>query len=257
VIDSPLENGDVTAKSGTRARNLFDPSSPEPYRLSRSKLELFLHCPRCFYLDRRLGVGRPDAISMSLNNAVDLLLKKEFDLYRARGEPHPCMTGINALPLRHPALDEWRDSWRGLRALHEPTNLLVHGAVDDLWVEPSGSIIVTDYKATSSERQPSLGGRWGGGYKRQVEVYQWLLRQMGFPVSKTAYFVYVNGDRSREGFEGKLAFTTTVIPYIGNDDWVDDALREAKLCLNRDTPPAANPECEWCAYRKAASGVEG
>lgn len=32
---------------------LFDPGSDKPFALSRSKVELFLECPRCFYLDRR------------------------------------------------------------------------------------------------------------------------------------------------------------------------------------------------------------
>ncbi len=40
-----------------RTRNLYDPASKEPFRLSRSKIDLFLECARCFYLDRRLGVG--------------------------------------------------------------------------------------------------------------------------------------------------------------------------------------------------------
>ena len=74
-----------------RVRNLFEPSSKVPYKLSRSKLELFLNCPRCFYLDRRLGTGQPQGPAFSLNVAVDKLLKKEFDTHRAKGESHPLM----------------------------------------------------------------------------------------------------------------------------------------------------------------------
>jgi len=42
-----------------RRRNLYDPKSKEPFVISRSKIDLFLECPRCFYLDRKLGLGRP------------------------------------------------------------------------------------------------------------------------------------------------------------------------------------------------------
>ena len=70
-------------------RNIFKPESKEPFRLSRSKIELFIDCPRCFYLDRRLGTGRPPGFPFSLNSAVDTLLKKEFDIHRAKGAPHP------------------------------------------------------------------------------------------------------------------------------------------------------------------------
>jgi len=37
------------------AAKLFDPRSDKPFVLSRSKVELFIDCPRCFYLDRGLG----------------------------------------------------------------------------------------------------------------------------------------------------------------------------------------------------------
>lgn len=67
-----------------RTKNLYNPDSKEPFKLSRSKIDLFLNCPRCFYLDRRLGVGRPPGSPFALNSAVDVLFKKEFDLHRAK-----------------------------------------------------------------------------------------------------------------------------------------------------------------------------
>ena len=72
-----------------RTRNLYQPGDAKPFRLSRSKLELFMNCQRCFYLDRRLGIGQPPRFPFNLNSAVDFLLKKEFDDYRARQAPHP------------------------------------------------------------------------------------------------------------------------------------------------------------------------
>lgn len=61
-----------------RTRNLYNPTSTTPFRLSRSKIDLFIKCPRCFYLDRRLGVGQPPSFPFSLNSAVDTLLKDEW-----------------------------------------------------------------------------------------------------------------------------------------------------------------------------------
>ena len=61
-----------------RKRNIFDPESDIPYKISRTKIDLFLNCPRCFYLDRRLGVSHPPGFPFSLNSAVDRLLKKEY-----------------------------------------------------------------------------------------------------------------------------------------------------------------------------------
>jgi len=41
------------------AAKLFKPDAAAPFLLSRSKVELFADCARCFYLDRRLGIARP------------------------------------------------------------------------------------------------------------------------------------------------------------------------------------------------------
>ena len=244
--------------AAVRTRNLFDPSSNEPFKLSRSKLESFLSCPRCFYLDRRLGIGQPSMPAFTLNTAVDVLLKKEFDQCRAKGEPHALMRlfGIDAVPYDHPSLETWRDNRRGVQYLHEASNFLAFGAIDDLWVYPDGSVSVVDYKSTSTDADVTLEGPWKKAYKRQIEIYQWLLRKNGLTVSDDAYFVYVNADKSRASFDGKLEFVSKILPYQGDASWVDDALTEAKACLLRSALPLAHPECEWCAYRAATRDVE-
>ena len=74
-------------------------------------------------------------------------------------------------------MDEWRDSLRaGVRYLHEPTNFLVSGGVDDIWINPAGELHVVDYKATSKKGEVNIDAPWQDGYKRQIEIYQWLLR---------------------------------------------------------------------------------
>src|SRR3989304_1620920 len=95
---------------------VFNIGSGEPYRVSRTKIQMFLDCPRCFYLDQRLGVRRPSFPSFTLNNAVDHLLKKEFDIHRASQNPHPLMKeyGIDAVPLAHENLDIWRNAFKGV-----------------------------------------------------------------------------------------------------------------------------------------------
>ena len=133
-----------------------------------------MNCPRCFYLDRRLGIGQPPGFPFNLNSAVDTLLKKEFDVYRAKQAPHPLMmeNGIEAMPYAHASLDEWRENFKGVTTLHQVTNLLISGAVDDLWVNSAGKVIVVDYKATSKEGEVGLEAAWQRGYKRQMEIYQ-------------------------------------------------------------------------------------
>lgn len=241
-----------------RTKNIYDPSSGEPFRVSRSKLDDFLRCPRCFYLDRRLGVAQPPGYPFSLNAAVDALLKKEFDLLRKKGEPHPLMKkfDVAAVPFDHPKMNEWRDALKGgVQYLHPQTNLLLTGGVDDVWVNPKGELHVVDYKATAKDGEVSLDAAWQDGYKRQVEVYQWLLRRNGFKVSDTAYFVYCNGNTDKETFDAKLEFDVKIIPYVGRDAWVDGAITDLHQCLNRQDLPEAGPDCDFCAYRQAVKEV--
>lgn len=241
-----------------RKGNLFNSSSLEPFRLSRSKLDLFLNCPRCFYLDRKLGVSQPPGFPFSLNSAVDKLLKKEFDILRERGEAHPLMVkfGIDAVPLKHGKLDEWRDPFKGITFHSKSTNLIITGGIDDLWVNPEGEFIIVDYKATSKQDEVSLDADWQIGYKRQMEIYQWLFRQNGFSVSDTGYFVYCNGKANEEKFDAKLEFDIKIIPYRGDVSWVEKTIESAYKCLLSDELPDSSPDCDYCNYRKAAKDVE-
>ena len=241
-----------------RCGNIFNPRSGRPFKLSRSKIDLFLECPRCFYLDRRLGIGRPPGFPFSLNSAVDKLLKKEFDIHRMKQTPHPLMEahGIKAVPFEHKMMDEWRNNFKGVRYLHEPTNLLIFGAVDDVWTNPQGELMIVDYKATSKNGKVNLDAEWQIAYKRQMEIYQWLMRRNGFKVSDTGYFVYCNGNADKEAFGGKLEFDIKVIPYKGNDEWIDGVVNDIHKCLMGGAIPEAAPDCDFCRYKKASKEVE-
>lgn len=239
-----------------KKQGIFDPISEKPFKLSRSKLDLFLNCRRCFYLDRRLGVSQPPGYPFSLNSAVDTLLKKEFDIHRAKKTAHPLMEkyGIDAVPLQDERMDEWRDSLRrGIQYLHAKTNLILSGGIDDVWVSPKGELMIVDYKATSKAGEVNLDADWQIGYKRQMEIYQWLFRANGFQVSKTGYFVYCNGNKDKEAFDGKLEFNVKILPYVGDDSWVEQALIDAKACLMGDKIPKVAPDCDFCSYVKAVN----
>lgn len=243
-----------------RIKGLYEPDSIETFKLSRSKLEMFLECSRCFYLDRRLGVGRPPGFPFSLNSAVDTLLKKEFDIHRAKNQKHPLIEkyGVDAVPVGHKDLDLWRHNFTGVQYLHEPTNLLITGAIDDLWQNSKGEYIVVDYKATSkNEKIEALNKAWQDGYKRQMEIYQWLLRKNGFKVSNTGYFVYCNGITDKKAFDAKLEFDITLIAYEGDDSWIENVILEAHKCLNGDKIPESGDNCDYCEYISAVNGEVG
>jgi CRISPR/Cas system-associated exonuclease Cas4 (RecB family) len=245
--------------NSNRVKNLYNPNSKELFRLSRGKIDNFIKCPLCFYLYRRLGVAQPPGYPFSLNSAVDKLLKKEFDIHRAKGTKHPLMEkyGIDAIPLAHEKIDEWRDSMRaGITYKIPESNIIVTGGVDDVWVKPNGEFIIVDYKATSKEEEVTLDADWQIGYKRQMEIYQWLFNKNGFKVSKTGYFVYCNGDTDKKAFDGKLEFNIKIIPYKGDTSWVEKTISDAIACLQSNELPDSSEDCDYCKYREAVKKVE-
>lgn len=238
-----------------RTGGLYNPNSDEPFRISRSKIELFINCPRCFYLDRRLGTSQPPGYPFALNSAVDNLLKKEFDSYREKGKPHPLMVeaGIDAVPFKHEKLNEWRDSLKGgVTFLHPKTNLFITGGIDDVWINSEGEIVVVDYKSTSKNGELSIDAEWQISYKRQIDIYQWLFRMNGYKVNSTGYFVYCNGIAEAEAFNNRLDFKVKLIPYTGDTSWIEQTLVNIHSCLNDDKLPESGKDCDFCRYRNAA-----
>jgi len=219
-----------------------------------------MECPRCFYLDARLGVKRPQGPSFTLNTAVDELFKREFDVHRTAGTPHPLAKkyDVDAIPFNDVRMEEWRDALRrGIQYHHKPTNLVIRGGIDDVWIKPNEELVIVDYKATAKKIGPSTTDDLYDSYKRQIEIYQWLFRQNGFKVSDTGYFVYANGRSDAEAFDGKLEFDVKLIAYTGKDDWVEKAITDLHKTLVGGKIPEAGTSfgggpCDFCSYREEA-----
>lgn len=251
-------------KNPQRKSRLYDATSSEPFVLSRSRIDAFLACQVCFYLDRKKGLITPPSYPFTLNNAVDELQKKSFDKHRLAQTVHPLCAenNLNLVPFQHPDIDVWRNSLSaGLKCNIPRTNITLQGGIDDVWINlETNELFVVDYKATAKEGEVSLDASWQDGYKRQVEMYQLLLRAVlqdtpQYTVSDTAYFVYSNGRTDVEDFNDELKFKTTLIPYQGNSSWVLPTVMAAYQCLQSDTIPSdarareiSEKYCDLCRY---------
>jgi len=198
--------------------NLYKSDIKEPFNVSRSKIAFFLECPQCFWLDRKLGITRPD------------------------------------VPFSHPSFHIWRDDHNmkvGASFLHKKTNLNICGIIDDIWINnKTNELHIVDYKSTSTDYPISLDSKYKEEYKKQMEIYQWIFLQMGFSVSKTGYFLFANGNKNLPGFHGKLEFETSIISYPGDTSWIEPVILEIKKCLDSDDIPESAKSCQYCSYRK-------
>ena len=239
-------------------RGAYNPQEERYYKLSRSKIESYVNCKRCFYLDRVKGLKEPSMPGWALNVAVDELLKKEFDQYRNEQKPHPIMLkhNLNFVPYKHKDLDIWRNSLKGgISYLDDKTNLIIHGGIDDIWFDlKEKKLVVVDYKAQSSTYPITvssyLEAEWHLSYKLQMDIYVHILRKMNFNVSDISYFYVCNGVKTNNKFDNKIDFTTTLIPYRVDTSWIENKLSEMKDVLNSEIVPDVDKSCEKCAYLK-------
>ena len=166
----------------------------------------------------------------------------------------------------------------GLRTFHEPSGFLIGGGLDDVWHDPiKDELFIVDYKSTAGKRNKemnglepmSLFGAYKEAYKRQMDMYQWIMRQNGFNVSNTGYFLYVNGDQHFE--DGMLVededkalmkFEVELLAHESNDSWVDNKIMELKACLHQEIcPPHAQsgfgPKGDkQCEYATLFDGIK-
>lgn len=230
-----------------RQRNIFQKG--KPFSFSRSKVDLFINCPHCFYLDRVKGLDTPPGFPFNINSAVDTLLKREFDTFRKNQTVPPLLSknGYDLIPFNHDEIDIWRENFKGLRVNYKGYDF--SGAVDDIWVNSEGELFVVDYKSTaSSEPIISIDKDYHIGYKRQVEFYQWILTQMGFKVNNKSVFVYCTGDNTLPSFNGIMNFHIKLIEYIGNTSWVEKTLDKLIECVESDKIPESGLGCDYCKY---------
>ena len=59
----------------------------------------------------------------------------------------------------------------------------------------------------------------------------------------------------KDAFDKKIEFDISVIPYKGNDNWIEQAILDIHKCLMSDSIPESGPDCDYCRYRKAIKNL--
>ena len=225
-------------------------------KLSRFAVEQSIQCPRCFVLQYKHKISLR-GLPFTLNSAVDNLCKNEFDHYRAKGEPHPLFIehDIDAVPFAHENMDQWRNNFKGAYYLDEEKGFNFGGAVDDIWQKPNGELILADVKATSKNlfdwEDTYSKYDYAHAYRRQLEMYQWVFRKLGFTVSDEAYLLYFNGLKNEPFFNQELKFEKHLIKLDCSDEWVEEAIIKARDLLLDDELPEPSGSCDKCNYLRA------
>lgn len=226
------------------------PTKTAPVTLSRWQLELFSKCSRCFWLLKRHHIKQPEGYPLALNTAMDGLLKAEFDLYRAKGEPHPILVEhhINAKLFSDiKRLEVWRNNFQGLRWTDPATGHTLFGAIDDILEFPDGSLAVLDYKSSGAREATVYPS-----YQLQLDVYTFLLQQLGYPVAPKAFLAFFLAVKD-EGFNGRLPFRRALLSVTAQPDRVLPVFEQALGLIRSDHVPAPGAECDVCRWSREAA----
>ena len=255
-----------------RHRGQFNPDNSTAYELSRSRIENFIRCPACFYLQQAKGIKYPSIPGFNINEATDILLKRDFDQYRGGPKTHPFLDGMgmgHLVPFAHEDFELWTHSLHfgsegRMHTVHEESNIKFGGGLDDIWLNTkTNELHIVDYKSTSQKtdgKQITLDDQWKAAYKRQMDMYVWIMRRKGFEVSSTGYFLYCDGDRfSDYKFlrvdEAMMKFKMSLIPYEVNTDWIEPTLMQIKECLLSEGMPPHHADCEHGQFLNAVGDL--
>ena len=251
-----------------RHRSTFDPKNTAPYELSRSRIENYVRCPACFYLQQVKAVPFPSIPGFNINEATDVLLKRDFDKYRGCPETHPFLKKIgmeHLVPFEHEDFEKWTQSMHfgaegRMNTVHEESNIKLGGGLDDVWFNrKTNELHIVDYKSTSQKspnKEITLNDYWKAGYKRQMDMYVWIMRRKGFSISSIGYFLYCDGDRfSDYDFlqteNASMQFKMSLIPYQVDTRWIKNTLIDIRACLTSDIIPNHSETCEFGTFLDA------
>lgn len=224
----------------------------KPLKLSPSSLDLFLECPCCFWLNKRQGIKRPPPYPYGLNIAMDILLKREFDNYRAKGEPHPLLIANNIKATLFPnqdLLNKWRNNFQGIYYYDSGLGAALFGVVDDILEFPDGKLAPLDYKSTGST-VPQVYDR----FQLQMDTYTFLLEKNGYETTRKGYLAFYVVDR-KSGFDDRLPFKKELHEVETNPTGILEIFKEAIQTLERMTPPSHSRDCQFGKWLKEVNNI--
>ena len=212
------------------------------YRLSPTSLNLFLECPRCFWLKIKEDIKRPEQPASTLPRGMDILIKKYFDKWRPHEYPPELKGKISGKLIQDQALlNRWRNWRTGLQYVDSSLgNSLIFGALDECFVD--GDVYMpADYKTRGFElKEGSIEY-----FQNQLNCYTFLLEKNNYKVNNKAYLIYYILESVENNGVSKFK-----VDLIEMKTYPDDAYKTFKSAievLNRPLPDL-NSACTFCAW---------
>ncbi len=211
-------------------------------RLSPSSLNLYLECPRCFWLQINRRIHRPAGPFPSLPSGMDNIIKSYFDRYRKKGQLPPELEGKveGKLLNDQKLLTKWR-SWRtGLKFEDKKTGASLTGAFDDCLKEGVNYIPV-DYKTRGFDIKEDPAKY----YQNQLDCYSLLLEKNGFLHPSFAYLVYYIPKKIKESGIAEFNIQVFKLKTSAKNAF---AVFQKAIAVLRGPLPSSHSECGFCSW---------
>ena len=233
--------------------------------LSKSALEKYRTCPRCFWLEKREGLKQPEGIRSGLPMGMDRVIKNHYDAWRAQGELPPeireALPGWKLYDGKRMSLSDMRN-WRKGLAVDLGEGITLSGALDDLLYHPERKVYaMLDYKTKAKATNEADTRKY---YGLQAEVYDGNLDKNGYPTEGNAIFVYYYPVDFPDNYPMTVPTAgNTIMGWGVQPIWLTGVdreaprklAREAAAMLEKDAPPAAGQACNVCNYIKERSSL--
>ncbi len=202
-------------------------------------------CHRCFYLDRKLKLSRPEGIKSGMPGQVDLIIKDQMDKFR--GALPACLSGYEQTKgfvlYNNPELKKMRHWASNPLTIDLGNDHKVIGAFDDILYNPtSKQFAYLDFKTTGKEPDQAFGEKY---YQGQCDLYTHMVlsaKRLTANFGVLLFFWPVPSSAGLVEFKSKAFFLKP------NPAGAAKIIKEALLMLDSDDIPPPTVGCNYCDY---------
>ena len=227
-------------------------------RLSKSALENFRRCARCFWLEKTQDIKQPQGIRAGVPMGIDRVLRGHYDAHRAASTVPPELAGHipgGLYPEDRISMKDLRNWRKGLAVVVEGFELST--ALDDLLYSPAtGLYNMIDYKSKAKLTDEEDTRKY---YQTQADAYDLALNANGYKTDGRAFFAYYSPARvgsSAPSNEVDFRWNAQIVVITADHARVKAMLVRAGRCLEARTAPEPSPTCEQCNYVAARKAYD-
>jgi len=210
-------------------------------RLSKSQLDKFQDCPRCFWLKHKHGLDQPEMISSKVWKGIERITQAHYETHRQAQTTPSNIIGqvpVGAIPYQGEKIDLKSLRYWGKGLAFEVDGITVTTALDDMlqWtVDGKTKYAVIDYKSKSKETDEASTAEL---YQNQADVFDLACNLNKHPTDGLVYFDYwypievTAGDQERT----LQRWGSQIIALKADHDRVKNLVLAAAACLDSAMP---------------------